>query len=83
MAGRAASGLLQLAQQHGRPVTDGILIELKVSQNDLGGYLGLSRENTSRQLRQLRDAGLIRLDDARVVILDREGLQVYAETAAD
>ena len=78
MPGRAATGLLRLARQHGRTSKDGIVIDLKVSQRDLGNYLGLSRENTNRQLASLRDAGLIRLDGTRVIILDETKLTALA-----
>jgi CRP-like cAMP-binding protein len=51
MAGRTAKGLLRLARQHGRYTKEGILIELVISQRELGSYIGLSRESTSRRKR--------------------------------
>jgi CRP/FNR family transcriptional regulator, cyclic AMP receptor protein len=83
MAGKAASGLLRLADQHGRKTGDGVFLELKLSQRDLGNYLGLSRENTSRELGRLKDVGLIRIDGAQIVILDMDGLRDYAEMETD
>lgn len=82
MAGRAAHGLLRLAEAHGRTVADGTLVDLKLSQKDLGSYLGLSRENTSRELGRLKDAGLIRVEAGEIVILDREGLEAWASDMA-
>ncbi len=79
MAAKAASALLRLASLHGRPTAEGTLIDIKLSQRDLGSYAGLSRENMNRQLADLRDQGLIRLDGALVVILDREGLEACAQ----
>ena len=79
MPGRCAAGLVRLASQHGREGKDGILIDLPVPQRDLGNYLGMSRENTSRQLGALRDSGLIRIEGNRILILDLEGLQDVAE----
>jgi CRP/FNR family transcriptional regulator, cyclic AMP receptor protein len=79
MAGKAASGLLRLAGQHGRPVAGGTLVDLKLSQKDLGNYIGLSRENTSRELNRLKDEGLIRVDGASITILDLDALRDYAE----
>jgi CRP-like cAMP-binding protein len=79
MSGRCASGLLRLASQHGRKCEDGILIDLAVSQRDLGNYLGLARENTNRQLGVLKDSGLIRTEGNRILILDLEALQEIAE----
>lgn len=79
MNARAANALLRLAEQHGRDVADGILIDFKLSQRDLGSFAGLSRENMNRQLGELRDMGLIRLDGPMIVILDRAGLSACAE----
>ncbi len=78
MAARAANALLRLADQHGRPTADGILIDLKLSQRDLGSYAGLSRENMNRQLGELREQGLIRADGAVITVLDRDGLEACA-----
>jgi CRP/FNR family cyclic AMP-dependent transcriptional regulator len=79
MTARAASALLRLADLHGRDSPDGTLIDIRLSQRDLGGYAGLSRENMNRQLATLRDQGLIRLDGAKVVILDRSALEASAQ----
>lgn len=82
MNARAANALLRLAEQHGREVADGTLIDFKLSQRDLGSFAGLSRENMNRQLAELRDMGLIRLDGAMIIIVDREGLAACAEAEA-
>ena len=82
MSGKAANGLLRLANQHGRKIDDGVLVDLKISQRDLGSYIGLSRENTSRELGRLKDEGLIRVEGTQIVILDMEGLQTWAEANA-
>jgi CRP-like cAMP-binding protein len=79
MAARAAAGLLRLADQHGRMVKGGTLIDLKLSQRDLGSYLGLSRENVSRQLGLFRDIGLLRIDGPQIHILDSDALRRYCE----
>jgi CRP-like cAMP-binding protein len=79
MAARAAAGLLRLADQHGRLVKGGTLIDLKLSQRDLGNYLGLSRENVSRQLGLFRDVGILRIEGSEIVILDPDGLRRYSD----
>lgn len=79
MAGKAANGLLTLARQHGREINGRILIDVKLSQRDLGNYVGLSRENTSRELGRLKDEGLIQIEGALITILDLDGLRDYAE----
>ena len=82
MTARAANALLRLADQHGREAAGGVLIDIKLSQRDLGSYAGLSRENMNRQLAELKELGLIRLDGAQVVVLDRAGLEACAEAEA-
>lgn len=74
MRGRAARGLMRLARAHGKKTKAGILIAMKLSQRDLGTYLGMSRENTSRQVAELSANGLIAMQDGMVLICDEAGL---------
>jgi CRP-like cAMP-binding protein len=74
MRGRVARGLLRLARHLGRRRKDGIHLELTVSQEELGNYLGLARANVSRQLGELKRAGVITIDGTRIVITDDRGL---------
>ena len=74
MAGRTAHGLLRLANQHGKKTKDGIMINLPVSQRDLGAYFGLSRENTSRQLGTLSTKGIIRMEGTFILVRDPDAL---------
>jgi len=82
MRGRVAKGLLRLATQHGRTGKRGIRLQLALSQKELGKYLGLSRENVSRQLRRLKDDNVIAMEGPQVVILDQAGLTAIAECAS-
>lgn len=79
MRRRIARGLLRLAWQHGRTSKEGIRVNLRASQSELGGYLGLSRENVSRQLCELRDANVIVNDGAKIVIINEAALCEIAE----
>lgn len=79
MRRRIARGLLRLALQHGRTSKEGIRVSLTVSQSELGGYFGLSRENVSRQLGQLRAANVIRLHGTHIVVIDASALCEIAE----
>lgn len=80
MRGRTARGLLRLARQHGRTSKSGVRLQLVFSQRELGGYLGLSRENVSRQLGHLKHANVLRIDGSQIIIADERGL---AEIATD
>jgi CRP/FNR family transcriptional regulator, cyclic AMP receptor protein len=80
LRGRAAAGLLRLARTAGRTGKDGILIDLKVSQRDLGAYLGMSRENTNRQMAALADLGILSLAQGLILIRDEAALRRIAES---
>jgi CRP/FNR family transcriptional regulator, cyclic AMP receptor protein len=81
MRRRVARGLLRLALQHGRTSKEGIRVNLSVSQSELGAYFGLSRENVSRQLAQLRDGKVIKTTGSEIII-DQFALCEIAEATA-
>jgi CRP-like cAMP-binding protein len=74
MRGRFAAGILRLANRHGRRTSHGIEIDLAINQRDLGNYLGLSRENTNRQINSLVNAGVIRINGGVLTIVDGSAL---------
>ena len=78
MQARVATGLLRLSRQHGKQTKDGIVFDLAANQSDLGAYFGLSRENCSRQLGQLRDGGLIQMSGTAITIIDADALASIA-----
>jgi CRP/FNR family cyclic AMP-dependent transcriptional regulator len=73
--GRVAARLTELVDQHGEPVTDGIAITLPISQEELAGWAGSSRESTAKALQTLRGLGAIRTERRRIVVLDEEALR--------
>ena len=78
---RCAACLVNLAQQHGRSAADdSVVIDLKITQKDLGNYLGLTRETVSRTLSEFKDAGLVEMKGNSIVILDLDGLRDIADT---
>jgi CRP/FNR family transcriptional regulator, cyclic AMP receptor protein len=79
---RLARGLLRLATQLGRRRKDGICLELAVSQEELGNYLGLARANVSRQLGDLKSLNIIKNDGGRIVIIDESRLAELAEATS-
>ena len=75
---RVAARLMELADRYGEPATDGIAITLPVSQEELAGWAGASREAAAKALQTLRELGLVRTERRRIVILDEEGLRRQA-----
>jgi CRP-like cAMP-binding protein len=53
--------------------------ELPQTQAELGDALGISTVHVNRTLQELRAAGLIRLQGARLTVLDWEGLKEVGE----
>jgi CRP/FNR family cyclic AMP-dependent transcriptional regulator len=67
---RLAKALLQLAELQCPAMRDGARIELPVSQAELGGLAGLTRESVNKTLAVLRDAGLISQSNGSVTLVD-------------
>nr|WP_221474444.1 Crp/Fnr family transcriptional regulator [Planomonospora venezuelensis] len=76
--GRVATRLVELAERYGKPANGGIRVELPLSQDELAGWTGASREAVSKALRSLRDRGLIETGRRRVIVHDLEGLRKRA-----
>jgi CRP-like cAMP-binding protein len=62
---RLASFLLELADR----TQSGDKVELPMSRQDIGDYLGLSIETVSRTFRQLEDASVIALPCSKRIVL--------------
>jgi CRP/FNR family cyclic AMP-dependent transcriptional regulator len=77
--GRVASRLLELAERFGESAgADGILIALPLTQEELAGWTGSSREAVSKALSTLRSVGFIETRRRAITILDAEGLRKRA-----
>ena len=76
--GRVAWRLQELAERFGIHTTDGIELELPLSQEQLASWCGASREATVKALAALRTLGCISTGRRSVVIRDREALRRHA-----
>jgi CRP/FNR family transcriptional regulator len=72
---RVAHALLELAERHGVPDTDGVLVTLRLSQGDLGRLVGLSRETVNAILQEWREQQLLEMDRRSVRLRDPERLR--------
>jgi len=77
-AGRVARRLVQLADEHGSSSSDGVRITLPLSQSELAGWTGSSREAVARALGLLRRQGVITTDRRSIVVVDLESLRSLA-----
>jgi CRP/FNR family cyclic AMP-dependent transcriptional regulator len=76
VVGRVAHRLLELADTYGEPAEGGgIRIDLVLSQRELAGWVGSSREAVNKALAQLEERGLIAAERRHLVVLDADGLR--------
>lgn len=59
---RLAQTLLDLARDHGIKDAEGILLPLRLSQQDLANLIGVTRESVNLALADFRDRGLVETD---------------------
>ena len=75
VAGRVAYQLLVLAREYGCPCPDGVLISLRLTQSDLAGLSGASREKVNRILQRFRAQRYIELNcQQHIIVRNREAL---------
>jgi CRP/FNR family transcriptional regulator len=61
--------LLDLAERYGVQ-KEGVEIQLRLTQSDLGSWVGATRERVNRVLSSFRDRGLVRLEGHTITVLD-------------
>jgi CRP-like cAMP-binding protein len=77
--GRVAARLVELAERFGAETPDGLRIGLPLSQDELAGWTGASREAVTKALRTLRGEGWIQTGRLYVVVRDLEALRERAQ----
>ena len=75
---RVAARLVEMAERFGQPTGDGLRIGVPLSQDELAGWTGSSREAVAKALRTLRAQGLIRTGRLHVVVFDLDALRERA-----
>jgi CRP/FNR family cyclic AMP-dependent transcriptional regulator len=75
---RLARALVQLVSDRGPDKSDKAVsspFQVRVSQQELGGIIGASRENVNKQLRAWQRAGLLELGKRVIIIPDPDALE--------
>jgi CRP-like cAMP-binding protein len=75
---RLAKTLLQLSATYGQETPDGVLIDIRLPQQDLADMVGTTRESVNKQLRSWEEEGLVKLERTRITIIEQEGLEATA-----
>ena len=73
--GRVCSRLVELAERFGENAEDGVHVDLAITQEELAGWTGSSREAVIKALRTLRELGWIETRRRGVTLLDIETLR--------
>jgi CRP/FNR family transcriptional regulator, cyclic AMP receptor protein len=74
-AGRLARRLVQLAEEHGADEGEARVITLPLSQDELAGWTGASREAVAKALAQFRQRGWVATARRRITVHDVEALR--------
>jgi CRP-like cAMP-binding protein len=72
---RFAKRLLGFARQYGEPQPDGILIRLKLSQQEIAALIGVTRESVNKQLSAWQERGWVKVSRGAILVTDIEALE--------
>ncbi|WP_028064043.1 Crp/Fnr family transcriptional regulator [Solirubrobacter soli] len=75
---RVSRRLVELTNEHGREDGDGVTITLPLTQEELAGWTGASREAVAKSLRTLRDLGWIETGRRSISVRDSDALRRFA-----
>ncbi|MEU9376720.1 Crp/Fnr family transcriptional regulator [Streptomyces sp. NPDC048255] len=75
---RLAVLLLDLARTHGRPTDAGVELSVPLTKEELAGAVGASREMVQRELKELRERGVVLTGHRSVVIVRPDVLRRIA-----
>lgn len=72
---RLARKLMELAQDYGQVQTNGVTINMALTQGNLASLIGATRESTNKSLRDFREQQWIQVQQGHITILDPEALR--------
>lgn len=73
--GRVARRILELVERYGQADGRGVRISLTLTQDELAGWTGASRESVSKALRHFRDRGWVETGRRSIVVLNVQALR--------
>jgi CRP/FNR family transcriptional regulator, cyclic AMP receptor protein len=71
---RIRMGISDLAKKHGIRDAHGIIIDLKITHQDLAEMVGTSRETVTRVLAHLKEQGIVEISSRRITVLNPQAL---------
>lgn len=79
---RLARLLVQMSEHYGKETDQGLLINIRISQADLGNLIASTRESVNRQLSAWTQEGVIAMEQGKITIIDQEALEDTAQSSA-
>jgi CRP-like cAMP-binding protein len=79
---RLARCLLRLGQAFGKPADGGTRLDIKLSQQQLGSYVGVSRESVNKHLGEWQRDGIISVANGVITLRDAHALEELATAYA-
>jgi CRP-like cAMP-binding protein len=77
---RIARALLRIMKQSGRKTDEGILIDFRLSRQDMADYTGTTLYTVSRTLSSWEKKGWVRSGRERIIVVDPHALVSFAES---
>jgi CRP/FNR family transcriptional regulator, cyclic AMP receptor protein len=75
---RVASRIVELSERFGEDGGTEVSIDLPISQEELAGWTGCSRDSVVKALQSMRSLGWIETQRRRIVVLDIDALRRHA-----
>ncbi|MFH1480476.1 MAG: Crp/Fnr family transcriptional regulator [Pseudomonadota bacterium] len=75
VSARFAKKLVELAELYGHEEDDGIMLDLDMSQKELASMVGATRESINKELRTLREKGLVCTKEKNLIICNLDLLK--------
>ena len=79
VVGRVAHRLVELTERFGVETEEGLVLDVPLSQEELAGWTGASREAVNKALQVLRSLHMIETGRRRFTVLDADGLRRLAD----
>ena len=76
---RIRGGIRQLSLKHGVADARGIIIDLKITHQEIAEMVGTSRETVTRTIARLQREGIILVEGRRMILLDPQKLMSHAD----
>jgi len=78
---RFAKRLLGFARQYGESRPEGILIQLKLSQQEIAALIGVTRESVNKQLSAWQELGWVKVGRGSILVTDIEALEAVVDVS--